>query len=417
MKNNKILIISYYWPPSGGSGVQRWLNFSNYLSKKDWDITVFTALNPKYPIVDDKLNEAVNDSIKVFKIPIFEPTGFLKKETNDNLNSSNIFKKLIIWIRANLFFPDSRMFWINRVTNKATKYIKKNNINCLITTAPPFSTHLIGLKIKKITGIKWISDFRDPWSGFFQFKLLPMLSCVRNKHLKYELKCLKSADTIITTSPSLTNQYSLINSNTYTIYNGYNSFIEPKNSDKFLLIYSGVMKSVQNPKNLWIVLNEICKENKEFFDDLSIRLIGDFDSAIISDDNIKLIKSKVQFETYLGKDELDIEITKAKVLLLSSVDLNTVNNIIPGKLFYYFSAKRPILAFSNLNSDVSEIIKSTNTGRVFEFSNKIDLKNHILELYEDYKSGKNNFKPNGLTNYTFDVLTENLSRILKKTIS
>ena len=177
------------------------------------------------------------------------------------------------------------------------------------------------------------------------------------------------------------------------------------------------MKSVQNPKNLWIVLNEICKENKEFFDDLSIRLIGDFDSSIISDDNIKLIKSKVQFETYLGKDELDIEITKAKVLLLSSVDLNTVNNIIPGKLFYYFSAKRPILAFSNLNSDVSEIIKSTNTGRVFEFSNKIDLKNHILELYEDYKSGKNNFKPNGLTNYTFDVLTENLSRILKKTIS
>ncbi|MBT3442393.1 MAG: glycosyl transferase family 1, partial [Flavobacteriaceae bacterium] len=107
MINNKLLIISYYWPPSGGSGVQRWLNFSNSLIKKGWDITVFTAKDAKYPIVDNRLSYTIDKSIKVFKIPILEPTSFLKKDNTDNINSSSIFKRIILWIRANIFFPDS----------------------------------------------------------------------------------------------------------------------------------------------------------------------------------------------------------------------------------------------------------------------------------------------------------------------
>ena len=416
MQNNKLLIISYYWPPSGGSGVQRWLNFSNHLIKKDWDITVFTAKNPKYPVLDEKINETVDGKIKVVKIPIFEPAGFLKKN-NDNIKSSSIFKKTVNWIRANLFFPDSRMFWINTVTNQAIKFIKKNKINCLITTAPPFSTNLIGLKIKKKTGIKWISDYRDPWTDFFQFRLLPMSSYMQKKHIKSELKCLQYSDTVLTTSPSLTEKYSKINANTYTLYNGFDSFLDTQNSTKFLIMYCGNMKSIQNPKNLWFVLNEICGENENFLKDLSLRFIGDFDNEVVNDINFQLTNLKVQFQKYLAKQELDKEITKATVLLMSSVNLDSVNNIIPGKLFYYFSAKRPILAFSNLNSDVSKIIKLTNTGSVFDYSNKIDLKNHILELYNDFKSKKNNFKPKGITNYTFEVLSKNLDQILHKTIS
>ena len=154
MTNNKLLVISYYWPPSGGSGVQRWLNFSNNLIKKGWDITVFTAKNANYPIIDNGLSRIVNKSIKVLRIPIFEPTSLFKKTNTDNINSSNFIKKFILWIRANLFFPDSRMFWIKKVTKQASDYIKQNNINCLVTTAPPFSTHIIGLKIKRNTNIK-----------------------------------------------------------------------------------------------------------------------------------------------------------------------------------------------------------------------------------------------------------------------
>ena len=417
MSNNKLLIISYYWPPSGGSGVQRWLNFSNNLVKKGWDITVFTAKNANYPIIDNGLNRIVDKSIKVFRIPILEPTRFFKKNNSDHINSSNFIKKFILWIRANIFFPDSRMFWIKKVTKQASDYIKQNDINCLITTAPPFSTHIIGLKIKRSNNIKWITDFRDPWSDFFQFKLLPMTSYQRIKHSNFEKKCLSFSDAVLTTSPSLTKSYSLINSNSYTITNGFNSFKKNIETEKFLVMYSGVMKLIQNPNNLWKVLKEICIENQDFSNDLMVRFIGDFDNEIITNKDIRLIESKVKFEKYIEKSKLDIEMSKANILVLTSVNLKDVNNIIPGKLFYYFSFKRPIIAFSNLNSDISDIISKSKTGKVFDFLNQVDLKNHILELYSDYKSKKNSFNPKGIASYSYNNLSENIDVLLKKTIN
>tara|TARA_B100000902_G_scaffold28891_1_gene34762 strand:+ start:4348 stop:5616 length:1269 start_codon:yes stop_codon:yes gene_type:complete len=414
MSKNKLLIISYYWPPSGGSGVQRWLNFSNNLVKKGWEITIFTAKNANYPIIDNGLNSIVDKSIKVFRIPILEPTHLFKKNNSNHINSSSFIMKFILWIRANIFFPDSRMFWIKKVTKKASNYIKQNNINCLITTAPPFSTHIIGLKIKKNTNIKWISDFRDPWSDFFQFKLLPMTSNQRIKHSNFENKCLSFSDAVITTSPSLTKRYSVINSNSHTITNGFNSFKKNIETEKFLIMYSGVMKSIQNPKNLWKVLKEICIENQDFSNDLMVRFIGDFHNEISKNDDIKLIESKVEFESYIEKSKLDIEMSKANVLVLASVNLNDVNNIIPGKLFYYFSFKRPIIAFSNLNSDVADIISKSKTGKVFDFMNHVDLKNHILELYSDYRSKTNNFNPSGLASYSYKNLSEKIDALLKK---
>ena len=201
MQNNKLLIISYYWPPSGGSGVQRWLSFSNSLVNMGYDVTVLTAEFPDYPLTDMSLKSEIDPSIKVFSIPILEPSSLFKKNSSDNIKSSNIFQKIKLWIRANLFFPDSRMFWIKDVTKQAINYIKNNNIDCLITTAPPFSTHILGLNIKKNTKIYWLADFRDPWSDFFQFKLLPMSAYIRNKHLKFENKCLNYADSIMVVLP------------------------------------------------------------------------------------------------------------------------------------------------------------------------------------------------------------------------
>jgi hypothetical protein len=177
------------------------------------------------------------------------------------------------------------------------------------------------------------------------------------------------------------------------------------------------MKSIQNPRNLWIVLDEICKENINFSKDLSIKLIGNFDIELVNYIKSKSKNYEVKFEKYLEKKQLDNEVKNATILLLTGVDLKKVNNIIPGKLFYYFSIQRPIIAFSNLNSDISNIIKSTNTGEVFDYSNMIDLKNHILEQYKDFKSKTNNYKPQGVSNFTYETLSKKMSKLLKRTIN
>jgi hypothetical protein len=275
---------------------------------------------------------------------------------------------------------------------------------------------LIGYYIKLKTNVKWIADFRDPWADFFPFKQLPMTNMLRAKHLKWEQKCLAYSDTVITTSPSLTKTYLETNNNSYTLTNGYEALIETESTDKFIMIYTGVMKSIQNPYNLWIVLKELCEENKDFSRDLLVNLIGDFDNTILNDSNILSLSSHIRLKGYLDVVKLKAQLKKAQVLLLSSVNLEGVKNIIPGKLFLYLSVKRPILAFSVLDSDVEDIINETKSGRVFDYSDKVDLKQHILELYNQFKTKHNSLYSNDIDQYSYKHLSKRLSEILDKTI-
>ena len=165
MVDKKILIITYYLPPSGCSGVQRWLNFSNYLVDLGYDVTVLSPEFADYPILDNSLINQINPLVKILKVPVFEPAKFFKSKSknSDNIENKGIINYLKLFIRSNFFFPDSRMFWINDVVKRASSFINKNNINCVITTSPPFSTNIIGYKLKLKNNIKWISDYRDPW--------------------------------------------------------------------------------------------------------------------------------------------------------------------------------------------------------------------------------------------------------------
>ena len=413
MKNNKILLISYYWPPSGGSGVQRWLNFSNYLISYGWDVTVLTAKKPNYPVIDKSLSKILNKSIKHLYVPIFEPTLFFNQKIGVlNTNSNGFISRLIYFIRSNIFFPDSRCFWIKKATKIASRYIKENNINYLITTAPPFSTHMIGLNLKEKLKINWISDFRDPWSSFFQFKLMSMTSFIKNKHVAFEKKCLQNSDIVITTSPSLTKSYSNFNNNVVTVTNGFEKHLKKVKSKKFLVSYSGMMNNVQNPSKLWKVLYDLCVENPDFKNDLEIKMIGSFGNEIQNDSYIKKLKGKVKFENYLDKDKLDRELSSAQVLLVCSINQKNTT-IIPGKLFYYFSFETNIVAFENSNGDIASILDETNSGKLFDFKNYDDLKKHIFNLYVNYREERDVKFDTKSEKYMFSNLSKKLDLILK----
>ena len=413
MKKNKILIISYYWPPSGGSGVQRWLNFSNYLISYGWDVTVLTAKNPNFPITDKSLSRILNKSVKHIYVPIFEPTLFFNQQTSFlNTNSKGFISRIIYFIRSNIFFPDSRCFWIKKATNMATNFIKENNVNYLITTAPPFSTHIIGLKLKEKLKINWISDFRDPWSDFFQFKLMPMMSIVRKRHKFYEKKCLQNSDIVITTSPSLTMSYSNFNDNAFTVTNGFENYVKKVKSKKFLICYSGMMNNVQNPSKLWKVLFDLSIENREFRNDLEVRMIGSFGNEIRNDTHIKKLNGKVKFKNYMDKEKLDSELSSAQVLIVCSINQKNTT-IIPGKLFYYFSFRTNIVAFENSNGDIARILDETKSGKLFDFKNYDDLKKHIFNLYVKHKAKRELKFDTKYEKYMFSNLSKKLDLILK----
>ena len=175
MTPKRVLIVSYYWPPSGGGGVQRWLKFAKLLPEHGWEPIVVTPDNPDVPVEDQSLLHDVGDNIDVWRFPAWEPTRFLKNigfgGTSSRLGAEASqhaktpwSKRLISWVRARAFVPDARIGWVKPTSRAILKKLKHQPVDLIVTTGPPHSMHLIGLRIKKATDLPWIADFRDPWS-------------------------------------------------------------------------------------------------------------------------------------------------------------------------------------------------------------------------------------------------------------
>ena len=398
--NKTIGILAYYWPPAGGSGVQRWLRFANHLCDLGWDVHVFTFKNPKYPIREKSSLEIINPKIKVNKIKGFEFPKFMTSPSENILFKNyysdysstrsymydQVARKFIYTLRELFLFPDARRFLINPSYKFLKNYFRKHNLNHLITTGPPHSMHLAGMKLKKDSGIKWIADFRDPWSNFFQNKLLNELDLTIKKHEKAEANVLKNCDAVFTTSESLKSKFSIKNKNSYYVPSGFEKEIKSTDYNKFRIIYAGSMKEIQNPKNLWLALHDLIKSDEKFKDLLEIILIGNIDRRVINSIEFKKIRDR-KILSYMSKKQLDDEISKSQLQVVCSVNYPDSDDIVPGKFFHYLSSKKNIIGISNKGSDLEKIINETKSGMSFDYDNYEDLKNYIYKCYQVFLKG------------------------------
>ena len=423
----KVLIIAYYWPPAGGPGVQRWLKFVKYLPDFDIKPIVYVPENATYPIVDHDLVHQVNNNVTVLKQPIKEPyklaSIFSKKSTSTI--SSGIIKaekkqsfveKMLLYVRGNFFIPDARVGWVNPSVDYLSNYIKTNAVDVIITTGPPHSMHLIGLELQKRFAVKWIADFRDPWTSIGYHKELKLTERSAQKHKDLERLVLTKADTILTTSFTTKQEFAEITQKPiHVITNGYDieSIEKPALDTKFTISHIGSLLSKRNPHILWQALNEILQENEQFRSDFELQLIGKVSSEII--DTIK----EFNLDTYLNvlgyvshTEALKYQ-RSSQVLLLIEIDSFETIGIIPGKLFEYMAAERPILAIGPKESDVEKIIKDTNAGKYFNYDNLQEVKQYLLECYEKYQQSNLKVHGIGLQYFSRKKLTEKLAGVIK----
>jgi glycosyltransferase involved in cell wall biosynthesis len=423
----KALIITYYWPPSGGSGVQRWLKFVKYLRNFQIEPVIYTVKNPNYAIEDITLQYEVPENIELICQSIWEPNnlfslfGSKKKETSAGFLNPNpsFIGKLAQYIRANYFIPDARKYWIKPSVKYLTKYLKDNKIDIIITTGPPHSTHLIGLQLRKKLNIKWIADFRDPWTEIDYFHQLPLTKRSIEKHRQMEEEVLKNADTVLVVGKTMANSFKKFTKNIDVITNGYDSFEMEKEvrlDEKFSLVHIGMLNSDRNHKILWKVLQELCLENKEFAEDLQLKFIGKLAEDIMRDIEKYRLKDYTTFIDYLVHREVLQHQISAQVLLLSVNNVPSAKGIITGKIFEYLQANRPILAIGPTNGDLAEIINNTNSGIIIDFEDEIKLKEEILKLYANFKNNSLNVDSINIEQYHRKELTKQLAKIIKEVI-
>lgn len=423
----KVLIITYYWPPAGGPGVQRWLKFVKYLPDFDIDPIVYIPENPTYPLLDEKLVADVPKNVTILKNKIIEPYAwasvFSKKNTKKissgiipNQRKQSLIQKMMLWVRGNLFIPDARVLWVKPSVKYLSKYIQENNIDTVITTGPPHSLHLIGLQLKEKLNVKWIADFRDPWTTIGYHKALKLTEASAKKHKDMEKKVMTTADFLLVTSPTTKKEFEAItNKPIHVITNGYDveNVGRPALDEKFTLAHIGSFLSERNPRVLWKALRELTKENAEFRKHFELKLIGATSQEVLDAIEEFKLSAFVNNLGYVSHQEAVEQQRKSQVLLLIEIDSEDTKSIIPGKLFEYMVSERPILAIGPKDADFSVILQQTNTGTFALYDEKDKVKETILKYFNLYLEQNLKVYPVGLQQYSRKNLTKELAALLK----
>ncbi len=418
----KVLVITYYWPPAGGPGVQRWLKFVKYLQDFDIEPVVYIPENPHYPLVDDSFKNDIPKNIKIYKHSIFEPytfASFFSSKKTKRISSGIIqskdqsfLEKTMLWIRGNFFIPDARKYWVKPSVKFLVKILHKEQIQTVITTGPPHSVHLIGLHLQKKANVKWIADFRDPWTSIGYHKKLKLTGISKKRHKRLEALVLNSAEKIIVTSETTKKEFVGITPKPIeVITNGYDRSINKDVTlDKnFTISHIGSMLTGRNPRNLWEAISELIKENNAFKEALQLQFIG-----VVSEDVLQTmaefgLQDHVKVLGYMPHQKVAKFQLKSQVLLLVEIDSPETQGIVPGKLFEYMLAKRPILGVGPKNWEVSFMVSDTRTGEVFNYEDSIQLKNVLLDWFNKYQNQSLYIDPLQTEQYSRRELTRKLA--------
>ena len=441
--SKKVLIVTYYWPPAGGPGVQRWLKFAKYLPEFGYEPVIYTPENPSYPLVDETLIKEVPDDLEIVKTNIWEPYQIAEKFSKSNKKfkggqfdvgkNQSFVSKLSIFIRGNFFIPDARKFWVKPSIRFLKDYLKKHHIDIIVTTGPPHSLHLIGLGLKKeMPNLKWIADFRDPWTEISYYKHLKLTSGSDKKHRQLEKSVFENADLTLATSYTDAENFRKNGANAFCVTNGFDKNVEllhresvqtkadnvicfqMDDSAKFTLSYVGVLEQLRNPENLWKALIALSENHQDFANDFELKFVGRVDDKILAGIENSVLKNNIKNLGYLAHGESVKEMENSTLLLITNFPNESSKGIIPGKLFEYLSTGKQIISFGPHGADVATILEKTKAGKHFDYTASGEIEAFILSLYRDWKSGKSIVNSANINEFSRKELTKRLASLLSE---
>ena len=415
----RLLIITYYWPPTGGSGVQRWVKFSKYLPQFGWQPVIYTPENPEQLARDESLLADIPACAEVIKTHITEPYAVYRRLTGgkpgEEVNPVNAQKKswkkrLSLWIRGNCFIPDPRIGWVRPSIRYLKEYLREHPVDAVVTTGPPQSMHLIGRGLKRALGVRWIADFRDPWTEMFYYKHLGLTAASDRRQHRLEQSVLDEADAVISVTPLVQKDFQAkTRTPVVLITNGFDEddFPElsaPDREIKFRLVHTGLFAADGNPLNLWDALARRCAADPSVRARLEIRLAGKVYAAVTDAIRARGLGDNLVELGYLPHDETVREQRAADILLLPLRQEPEYAKVLPGKIFEYLAARRPVLGIGQEDGAAAAVLRDAGAGEMFDW----DKQDELLAFLDAEHP-----QTTGIEKYTRRALTAQLIQILQ----
>ena len=457
----RVLVISYYWPPSGGSGVQRWVKFAKYLPAEGWQPVVCVPENPSYDLLDETLAAEIPAEAEVLRRRIREPYAAyrrlmgrgastdMKTLTSSSHGSSvgsevtpissgrkSWKQRLSLWVRGNLFVPDPRRGWVRPCVRFLKKYLREHPVDVIVTTGPPHSMHLIGQRLHAALGTPWIPDFRDPWTKMYYLKHLPMTRRTWRRLEKMEQAVLDECSTVLAVTPAVQADFAARTKTPVAmITNGFDetdfadSMDKPWNDEivistkakgrveksPFVITHTGLFAADGNPLTLWKVLGEMAAADPAFRESLRLRLCGKVDRAVLDAVAAAGLSDNVVSLGYVDHVSAVQEQRAATVLLLPLRNDPEYKPILPGKLFEYLAARRPILGIGQEDGAMAAVLRETAAGEMCDWGNEAAIRAFLTRAWVSFrKLGSVPSTTGAVEKYSRRNLTHELAALLEK---
>ena len=425
----RVLVIAYYWPPSGGSGVQRWVKFVKYLPAEGWEPVVFAPLNADYPSLDPSFEAEVPASVEVLRGRIWEPYAAYRKLLGGKNASTQVTEissgkktwkqKLSLWIRANLFVPDPRVGWVKPSVKTLKAYLAEHPVDVIVTTGPPHSVHLIGQRLHKDLGTPWIPDFRDPWSRMYYLRYLPMTGRTWRKLRSQEQAVLDECSTVLACTPLVQEDFrAQTRTPVACITNGFDEedFLgpAPEGDGLFNITHTGLFAADGNPLALWKELEKLAKTEPGFRQELRIRLVGKVDREVLDAIAAAGLSENVVLLGPLNHADAVREQRSATILLLPLRNDAQYAPILPGKLFEYLAARRPVLGIGQEEGAMANVLFSARAGITADWDNPAPMRAFLANAWRQHCEGGVPATTGDISPYTRRATTKALADLLEK---
>ncbi len=435
----RVLVVTYYWPPSGGSGVQRWVKFAKYLPQEGWQPVIYTPENPEYTAIDHTLEAEIPHSVEIIRRPITEPYDIYRKlmgkgastdmktltagasggaVTEISSGRKSFKQRLSLWIRGNLFVPDPRVGWVKPSVRFLKKYLAEHPVDVIVTTGPPHSMHLIGQRLHKELGIPWIPDFRDPWSRMYYLKHLPMSARTWRRLRAMEQSVLDDCSTVLAVTPLVQEEFQAQTKTPVAmITNGYDGgdFDQAVEPDGFFnVVHTGLFAADGNPLNLWKALGLKAWADADFKAALRLRLVGKVDREVYDAIAEAGLKDNVIDLGYRDHLTAVREQLAATVLVLPLRNDPEYRPILPGKLFEYLASRRPVLGIGQEDGAMARVLADTGAGVTAGWENLEAMRDFIDKAWEQFKAGGVPPVQGDIDRFSRRSLTRELAALLER---
>ncbi len=433
----KVLIITYYFPPSGGPGVQRVLKFVKYLPDFGWEPVVLTVNDGDYPARDESLLKEIPASLKVFRTRILEPYGLYRsltgKKPGTAVDVNNIPKKgerkkfvegIAEFVRATIFIPDARIGWLFTAVREAKRIITTEQIDAIYSSSPPYTCAVIARNVHRATGVPWVAGFRDPWTGFLSTPDRWLLPRMLDEHL--ERSCFAEATRVEAAWRGilldLHKKYPEIPlQKTAHLPNGFDSADFPpaayRRNELFTITYAGSMYGVRNPKTFLQAASNLIGAGKLDPKKIRLKFIGRFGAEVVEMFHEPSVADCIEVLPYLPHAESIAQLMTSDALLLVVDEYAGGEEIVPGKVFEYIGARRPIIGIAHEGA-IAELLRSTGTGRVAHNNDVPAIERIILEYYDDYLYNRPSLSPDvkAIAQFERKEITKRLAQLFNDSL-